>query len=120
MPSHNGQQYRTHGQAARAAKEQPSQDKTDNSAGGDAVNDKQSPKGNVMMIKHGGTPEAPAPPFHVKHADGSKHGPMDSKEELMAHMHEHMGGEDQGMDDSQMDSDYGSEGSQEAIKTLLG
>ncbi len=112
----DGKHYRTHGQAERFGKTPPSEDKTDNSAGGNEVG-----KGkNMVMIKHGGTPEAPEPPFHVKHGDGSTHGPMDSKEELMDHLHQHMGGEEMGADDSQMDSDYGSEGSQAAIKTLLG
>ena len=121
MPSGaDGKHYRSHGQAARfggkAEAKEPSQDKTTNE-GEDAVG-----KGkNVVMIKHGGTAESPAPPFHVKHADGSTHGPMDSHEELMDHMSSHMGGDkDLGEDDSQMDSDYGSEGSKAAIDSLLG
>jgi hypothetical protein len=117
MPSgQDGKHYRTYGQAERFGKKQPSEDKTDNAEGGNEVG-----KGaNVVMIKHAGTAESPEPPFHVKHADGSKHGPMHSKEELMAHMHEHMGGGELGEDDSHMDSDYGMEGSKEAIDSLLG
>jgi hypothetical protein len=113
-PGADGKHYRTYGQAERFGKKPMAEEKTDNSEGGNEVDSGK----NVMMIKHGGTKEAPAPPFHVKHADGSKHGPMDSKEELMSHMHEHLGGGD--MENEDMDSDYGSEGSKQALDSLLG
>ena len=114
----DGKHYRTYGQAERfGKKKEPSQDKTDNSAGGNEVDGGN----NVMMIKHGGTKEAPAPPFHVKHADGSKHGPMDSKEELMEHMHEHLGGGENAEEESDgMTPDYASDGSKQALESLLG
>jgi hypothetical protein len=127
MPNFGGKQYRTHGQAYRASQEspkEPSQDAADNQKGGDAVNDQNSPKGkHVVMIKHSGTPEAPAPPFHVKHADGTVHGPMNSSEELMSHMSQHMGGgeeEDLGHDQNHEALENISDGSKEAIESLLG
>ena len=55
-PGADGKHYRTYGQAERFGKEkEPSQDKTDNSAGGNEVDGGK----NVMMIKHGGTKQLP-------------------------------------------------------------
>lgn len=116
MPSHNGVQYRTHGQAARAAKEQPSQDSTSNE-GENAVGKGEGMKGgNIVAVKHNG-----GPPYHVKHEDGSvtKH---DSHEDLMQHLQGHIpGGESEslGEDQSEMDSDYG-EGAMESVKSMMG
>jgi hypothetical protein len=111
----DGQHYRSHSQAARYGAKK--EDKpVDNGAGGNEVG-----KGkNIVAIKHSGRDEDGArPPFHVMHEDGTKHGPMNSHEELMDHLHEHMGGGEFPKEE-QPDSDYGSEGSEEAIKTLLG
>jgi hypothetical protein len=115
MPSANGVQYRTHGQAYRAGKEHDasaSQDGTSNAESGEEIN---KGGGKIVAIKHND-----GPPYHVKHEDGSvtQH---DSKEDLISHLHDHIpGGEDEDVDNDGMDSDFGSEGSEEAIKTLLG
>lgn len=90
----------------------------DNEKGGDEVGDgKTKSGGKIVAIKHND-----GPPYQVKHEDGSvsKH---DSHEDLMEHLKSHIpGGEDNelGKDDAQMDSDYGSEGAEEAIKSLMG
>jgi hypothetical protein len=121
----DGKHYRTHGQAARfGAKPAAS-----NTEGGNEIEDKGDKSNmagstkHIVAIKHGGTPESPAPPFHVKHADGSTAGPMQSHEELISHLSEHMGGG--GMQDEDAHSNDGamddmSEGSKDAIDSLLG
>lgn len=118
MPkSSNGTHYRTHGQAYRASQtEEPSQDMNNNGEDHQLGKDMKG-GGNIVAIKHND-----GPPYHVKHEDGevSKH---DSKEDLMAHLDEHIPGGEKDEDDpkeSNMDSDYGSEGSREAIESLLG
>jgi hypothetical protein len=115
----DGKHYRSHSQAARFGGQKSEAQPVDSAAGGNEINDKDSPKGkNIVAIKHSGDETGPKPPFHVKHEDGSvTH--HDSKEDLMSHLDEHMGG-GESMENDDMDSDYGSEGSQEAIKTLLG
>jgi hypothetical protein len=123
----DGKHYRSHGQAARFGGKKDAKSES-NAVRGNEVEDKGDKPNmagstkHIMAIKHGGTPEMPAPPFHVKHADGSTHGPMDSKEELMEHMSEHMGGEMQDEDAHSNDGaiDDMADGSKEAIEGLLG
>ena|ERR1700683_148762 len=114
----DGKHYRSHSQAARFGAKAEAKP-VGNGDGGNEVDGKDYPKGsNIVAIKHSGDESGPKPPFHVKHEDGSvTH--HDTKEDLMQHLDEHLGG-GESMDDSQMDSDYGSEGSEEALKTLLG
>jgi hypothetical protein len=116
MPSGaDGKHYRSYGQAERFGKK--SEDKTDNAEGGNEVEGKDKMMGSgVTAIKHtnGG------PPYKIKHEDGqvTSH---DSHDEAMQEMHKSVpGGEEKMADDSQMDADYGSEGSKQALDSLLG
>jgi hypothetical protein len=127
MPSGaDGNFYRTHGQAERFGKKAAaSENQTESKQGMNHTEDAAVGKGShIVAIKHGGTPEAPEPPFHVKHADGSKHGPMQSHEELHQHLAQHFAGgegEQEAMQPNEnMDGDYASEGTKEAIDSLLG
>lgn len=116
MPTHKGVYGRTHGQAYRAGEEKAASSTNDITKGEDGNEiSKDGGAPNVVHIKHND-----GPPYHVKHEDGSvtKH---DSHADLMAHLHEHIPGaenEDNEVNDG-MDPDYGSEGSEEAIKSLL-
>ena len=115
MPSgEDGKHYRTYGQAERFGKKPPVQDKTDNSEGGNEVKGDMKGAG-VTAIKHtnGG------PPYKIKHEDGqvTSH---DSHEEAMQEMHKSVPGGESDMNDEHMDSDYGSEGSKQALDSLLG
>jgi hypothetical protein len=115
MPSgEDGKHYRTYGQAERFGKK-PSEDKTGNAEGGNDVSKGDMKGSGVTAIKHtnGG------PPYKIKHEDGqvTSH---DSHEEAMQEMHKSVPGGSADMDDSQMDSDYGSEGSKQALDSLLG
>lgn len=116
MPNHNGVQYRTHGQAYRASQQDTSsKDSTSNAAGGAEVGDAKGK--NIVAIKHNG-----GPPYQVKHEDGSvsKH---DSHEELMSHLQQHIPGgmdEDMGEDQSGAANEDFSDGSTEAVNSLMG
>jgi hypothetical protein len=112
MPDYGGKHYRTHSQGARAMKEQGTSESLA-APKDEPMADKKMEGGSVTHIKHheDGT-------HSVKHADGEmqKNVPM---HEVTAKLEEKHGGEEY-PDDSHMDSDYGREGSSEAIKTLLG
>jgi hypothetical protein len=119
----DGKHYRSHGQAARYGGKKDAS----NASGGNEVEDKGDKPNmagsnkNIVAIKHGGTAEEPAPPYHVKHADGSTHGPMESAEELHEHMQQHFGGgEDEGEKSNDGIMDDMADGSKEAIESMLG
>ena len=138
MPSFGGKQYRTHGQAYRASQEAggagEAAKEPSNAAGGNEVDKAgMDSKGkNIIAIKHSGRGEdgKPKPPFHVKHEDGSTEGPMNSHEELMNHLQDHMGGtseESQEYGDAETAENGGidenmesGEGEEEALKSLMG
>lgn len=119
MPTVNGTWYRTHGQGARAENEK-SAAKTSESRSVDpevdpTVKDKNEAASTTHIKDHGDGN------YSVKHSDGevTKHS---SKSDMLSQLDSKMPdrGGDEVPDDDQTDSDFGSEGSSEAIKTLLG
>jgi hypothetical protein len=114
MPTVNGTYYRSHGQGARAENEKAAAMKTESRSQDPAV--EEGAKSDMTLIKHhdDGTHSA-------KHADGEiqNHVPMSEITGKLDEKHPDGGGPEWA-DDDQMDSDYGSEGSSQAIKTLLG
>ncbi len=126
----DGKHYRSHGQAARFGGKKDEKSES-NAAGGNEVEDKGDKPNmagsakHIVMIKHGGSPEMPEPPYHVKHADGSTAGPMNSDEELHEHLQQHFGEGGGEMEDEAMHPNDGimddmADGSKEAIDSMLG
>jgi hypothetical protein len=130
MPTgEDGKFYRTHGQAARLGKKPAAAAGDGSHQEGQQMTDGKENAvgkgGNVLRIKHSGRDEEgnAKPPFHVMHEDGSKHGPMNSHEELHAHLQQHMGGSEMEHEADQPNEGIDgmeSEGADEAIKSLLG
>lgn len=119
MPSGaDGKHYRSYGQAARFGGAEDKSAKPEDQSQDEPMGEQKG--GKVVAIKHSGDKESgPKPPFHVKHEDGHVEGPMNSKEELMDHLGQHFGGDEEQEQENPEQGDM-SDGSDEALKTLLG